>query len=369
MTYLKFSVAVAMTGGTTPTWQALGMDFIRSMNLYSSAGSKSIELVSDYASVHTQLRDIYSDSTNTRTTDQIMLNAGVTGLRSAANFANTTVYTYCVPVLSIVGLSLAGDCLLPTCGLTSSLRLEAVLNSAAQALTCAGGLTAVTYQITKPELCLTYVRISELAQAQIQQMTGNQYSFNSTIYRTFKQVHPAAQSTNSILIPATFTSLKSLMVSLKESSTQENAAAYSVSDRIKNQLVSWRVRVGTTYASSKDIDATNNACDSWMSLRRLLGTHLTGESCPTLIDSASWQKQTSATAGTEPGAFLMCQNLSAFSAADKLLCGFNSVGSQIFIELNFDPAQLANVKACNVDATIAADALITIANGEMSIQY
>ena len=124
MTIFKFTVQVTLTAGTTPGWQALPMDFIRSVNLYSSAGSKNIENLEVYSNAHTLLRDVYSDSPNCRTSDSIMLNLDPTKLRSSVAQASGTQVTYALPLASLIGLTSAADVMLPLHALNAPLRLE-----------------------------------------------------------------------------------------------------------------------------------------------------------------------------------------------------------------------------------------------------
>lgn len=367
-TYLRFSVAANLTGTGSPQWQAQAYDFIQGVSLYSSAGSKNIEQVSNYNNVHCQLRDLYSSLDN-KTSDSIMLNLGSSGLRTSAPIASGAFYTYALPLASIIGLQSADSVMLPTHALSSALRIEITLASANAALTCTGAPTAVNYQISSPVLSVGLITISDVAQAQITHMTGGVYNWSSVIYRSFRNVHAAQQASDSILIPARFSSLRSIMVSQRESANLENSAAY-LSDRIKNQLVSYQFKVGSSYATQRPVDCTNNAIDAWMQLRACLGSALSGEHLPTLLSKSDWMQQTSTLAGAgEPGSFLITQSLEPFSNQNALLSGTNTAGSQIMLELNYDPQQTANIKATTLDAVVCADCLLTIANGELNISF
>jgi hypothetical protein len=43
-TFVKLTLNVTLTGGTAPTWGAMPWDLIRTVSLYSSAGSKQIRV-------------------------------------------------------------------------------------------------------------------------------------------------------------------------------------------------------------------------------------------------------------------------------------------------------------------------------------
>lgn len=152
-TYLQFTVAATLAGGTSPTWTALPHFFIQSAALYSSAGSKSIEALDQYSNAHTVMRDIWAETPSVRTSDTITMNADPTKLRVATVAAATDSVTYALPLVSLVGLISAADVMIPTFALGSPLRLDLVLSSAAQALTVTGGPTTVSYSITAPKHC------------------------------------------------------------------------------------------------------------------------------------------------------------------------------------------------------------------------
>eukprot|EP00953_Heterococcus_sp_UTEX-ZZ885_P002077 1623-Heterococcus_DN1.PRE.1 len=103
-TYLQFTVTATLAGGTAPTWSALPWDFIRTVSLYSSAGSKQIESVDQFSALHTLLRDLSSDTSNAVCSDTVMFNSDPSVLRSGVYQNSATSATYVVPLLSLVGL-------------------------------------------------------------------------------------------------------------------------------------------------------------------------------------------------------------------------------------------------------------------------
>lgn len=106
-----------------------------------------------------------------------------------------------------------------------------------------------------------------------------------------------------------------------------------------------------------------------MQLRAVLGSALSGEHLPTLLSKTDWLNQTSTLAGAEPRSFILAQSLEPFSNQNALLSETNTSGSQIMLELNYDPTQTSNIKAVTLDAVVAADCLITVANGEMNVAF
>jgi hypothetical protein len=371
-TFLKFTVTVAMTGGTSPTWGALPWDFIRTATLYSSAGSKQIESLDQYSCLHTLLRDIGSDSNNARCSDSIMFNSADNGTLRSSNFQNSaTSYTFVMPIASIIGLASADDVYLPLHALNAPLRFELLLHTADQAIQCTGAPATVNYEITNPSINVGLVTISDLAMSQITGMTNGTYNWSSTIWRNYRQVSAAQQTVNSIMIPCRFSSLRAILVALRPTASQENRAANSVADRVRNYLQSWQFKIGSSYANARPIDCSGNAVSAYMEFKRVMAG-LTSESLPTLIERAAWVEDTATapTAAAVPGSFVVSLEAQPFSnLSSSLLSGANTVGQNVYLELNFNSTQAANIVATTIDAFCQADALVTVSQGEMNISF
>jgi hypothetical protein len=369
--FLKFTLTATLTGGTSSTWGMLPWDVIRTATLYSSAGSKQIESLDQYSCLFTMLRDLCSDANNVKASDTLTYNASDTGVLRSSNFQNSgTSYTYVIPISSIVGLASADDVYLPIHALNAPLRIELLLHSADQALQTTGGPTAVNYSITNPSINVGLVTISDLAQSQITNMTNSVYNWSSTLWRNYRQVSAANQTVNSIMIPARFSSLRAVLVALRPTASQENRLASSVADRVRNYLTSWQFKVGSTYANAKPIDCSNNGVSAFMEAKRVM-CGLTSESLPTLIERSAWIKEvaTVPTAAAVPGAFMVTLEAQPFSNVQGLISGCNTVGQNVFLELNFDSAQSGNIVATTIDTFCQADALITVSNGEVNITF
>jgi hypothetical protein len=369
--FLKFTLTATLTGGTSSTWGMLPWDVIRTATLYSSAGSKQIESLDQYSCCFTMLRDLCSDANNVQCSDTLTYNASDAGVLRSSNFQNSgTSYTYVIPISSIVGLASADDVYLPLHALNAPLRIELLLHSADQALQTTGGPTAVSYSITNPSINVGLVTISDLAQSQITNMTNNVYNWSSTLWRNYRQVSAAQQTVNSIMIPCRFSSLRAILVALRPTASQENRLASSVADRVRNYLTSWQFKVGSTYANAKPIDCSGNGVSAFMEAKRVM-CGLTSESLPTLIERAAWVKETATTptAAAVPGAFMIALEAQPFSNVQGLISGCNTVGQNVYLELNFDSSQAANIVATTIDTFCQADALVTVSGGEVNITF
>jgi hypothetical protein len=366
-TFLYFTVTPTLTGGTAPLWESLGPNFIDSIALYSSAGGYQIEQLSNYNALFHCLRDVTSDLANAYGSDTIMYgNNGLTATRTSLGTASGTARTYAIPLLSIIGLISAGDAgvMLPLHALSSPLRIEITLASAASALCCSGTPTAVSYIVTDPAINLSLVTVSDVAMAQIHQMTQGNYTWSSTTWRNFRNTHAANQMSDSILIPGRFSSAKSIVVVQRESAILEALVAFSAADRIKNGLSTYQFKIGSAYANAQPVPI---GPQSYLEAMRCWGSTTT-LNLPGLITYADYVRESSTvvSVGANPSSFLIALNLEPFNGATSALVnGVNSQGLNIFLDLVYSAAPVA----CTFDAYVEADAVCSISNGEMKISF
>lgn len=251
------------------------------------------------------------------------------------------------------------------------LRLDIQLNSIAQAISATGAPTAGSYSIINPVLQMGLIVISDVAGAQISSMTGGNYVWSSVIYRMFSSTSPQGQYQNSVLVPARFSSLRWIVGVQREAANQELVTAYSVADHIRNKLVSYQFRVGSSYATQRPVDCTGSAVDAYMALRALGGDAVSGEHMSTLISRQDWTQDASAVVGTsQPGSFKISQSLQPFASQAALLSGIDSTASPIFCDLVYDPtAASTDIKSVRLDFLVAADSICSISNGELNVNF
>jgi hypothetical protein len=372
-TFIKFSAEVTMTGGTAPKWSALPFDFIKAITVSSSGQSRTVEQNNDYALTHTIMRQCYSDEGNVMTSDSVMLNSNINGaLRGAAYEVSGIVISYALPLLSVVGLISNIEHLLPINALRGgNLTLTITLNSALQALATTGAPATLSYSILKPVLHLGLVNVADQAAADIAAIADNVYRWSSVVYKVFRNQHPAGQATGIYPITAQFSSLKAIMIAMRESSSQENNTRYSINDFVRNKLTSYWLKVNSSYATARAVDTTGNAVEPFMAMRECMGSSaVTSEGVPGLVTRESWTKDASTTVAEDAvvGSFLACNNLSPFSN-DSLTSGTNSVGSQLSVEMQFSPTALNDVKAVNIDSLCIADCVYKIEQGELLVSF
>eukprot|EP00611_Tribonema_gayanum_P029761 TRINITY_DN805_c0_g1_i11.p1 TRINITY_DN805_c0_g1~~TRINITY_DN805_c0_g1_i11.p1 ORF type:complete len:432 (-),score=53.93 TRINITY_DN805_c0_g1_i11:908-2203(-) len=373
-TYLYFEVTTTIAGLTTPGWQAKPWSFIKQIQVFSSAGSQLLETTGEYGALFDILRTVGSTEDHAKYSDSITMNIDPTRPRQARSMVPDAagIVKYAIPLTSIIGLQTAGQMYIPTHALSAPLRIEITLNSAGAALavTGTGTATTITYAVTNPYISCGLITISDVAQSQITQMvnqsSGGAYTFNAEIFRNYRNVHPGGQFTNSLLIPARFSSLKALFTVFRESSTLEDPARYS-KDFIRAYLKNYQLKVGSSWVNPQPVDCTLNAVPAYMELKKTF-CGLTNQAMPTLITLADWQKDTSTAPSTSAnsGAFIIGVELEPFSN-NKLLSGTSTVGTNMFLDLAFDTTQ--TIPALTVDSFVQADALFTIGGGQMTVSF
>ncbi|KAG5177233.1 hypothetical protein JKP88DRAFT_248919 [Tribonema minus] len=375
-TWLYFEVTSTIAGGTSPGWQAKPWSFIKQLQVFSSAGSQLLETTGEYGALFDILRTVGSTEDHAKYSDSITMNIDPTRPRQARAMVPDAagMMKYAIPLSSILGLQTAGQMFIPTHALSSPLRIELTLQSAGAALACSGGtVTGATYSVSNPYISCGLITVSDICQQQLTQMvnqsSGGAYTFNAEIWRNYRNVHAANQLTNSILIPARFSSLKALLTVFRESAVLEDVTKYS-QDFIRSYLKNYQVKVGSSYVNPQPVDCSGNGVPAFMELKKVF-CGLTNQSQPTLITLADWVKDTSTapTTTSNGGAFMVGVELEPFSN-NRLLSGTSTVGTNMFLDLTFAPnaGNGEAVPALTIDSFVQADALFTIGGGQMTVR-
>ena len=284
-----------------------------------------------------------------------------------------------------------------------------------------GSSTTMTwdYQITDIEYHANIVTLSGEAQAVIDQMTGGVYQISTSSYRHYSNTIPAGSTQNEILVPARFSSLKSLFHCLRPQSNLNTATQFSISERVKNYFTRAQLRIGSALYPSQPIEMTNNyyqpapgapgttaaftsgptgsAPQAYSLLINALGSsintlnipcNMNGEvyanntgSLPISTDGSYYiQSHCGSTAG-----FVLGFDVESFGPSDTcsgpLSAGLNTLGISIYLQLSVDAINLGTstitatpfdssmVVACQVDSFAHFDLVATVAGGSMSVRF
>lgn len=353
------------------TCQLHAWDPIATLTLQGAQGSVELEQIQQYAAVHAALRDLCSDVANSTTSDSIMINNDPARTRAPLDLASGTAISMALPLVTTLGTLSAGVCYIPVHALSSSLRLTLDLASGPNAArwhkasAVAGGST-FSYTISNPRLNLEYVEVNAVAQAMIAQAVNNTYSWHATGWKVFRNVHPASQATNSFQISGRFDSVRSILMIQRLSAALESANYSSNTERVHNYLSDYQFRIGTQLCNPRAVDCTV-ATHPYAELRRIF-SNVSTESAPTLLKLSEFMDEDGTatnTALTTPSSWLWGLEAQPFSQVEKLISGTNTLASQIWCDVNYQSAHLADVKAVTVDAAVEVDVLFTVANGQV----
>lgn len=274
------------------------------------------------------------------------------------------------------------------------------------------------YQITDIEYHANVVTLSGEAQAVIDQMTGGVYQISTSSYRHYSNTIPAGSTQNEILVPARFSSLKSLFHCLRPQTNLNNASHFSISERIKNYFTRAQLRIGSALYPSQPIEMTNNyyqatpvpgtssafssgptgsAPQAYSLLINALGSSINTLNIPCNMNGEVYSNNTgglpistdgsyyiSSHCGSTAG-FVLGFDVESFGPSDTcsgpLSAGLNTLGISIYLQLSVDAINLGTstisaspfdstmVVACQVDSFAHFDLVATVAGGSMSVRF
>ena len=192
-----------------------------------------------------------------------------------------------MPLLSIIGLLSNDQRLLPIHALASALQLQIEFADANTAIATTGTPTSVTYVIGKVFLDCNYVTLSDMAHNSICSITNNVFQFSSSVWRSYRNVHAAGQTTNSLVISTRVSSMKTLLTIMRESASEKNRLKSSVSQRLRANLASYQTRAGSQWIHAIPVECTGSALPAYMEALKCYGNPAS-ESTPTLLDVSTW---------------------------------------------------------------------------------
>ncbi|KAG5186566.1 hypothetical protein JKP88DRAFT_254500 [Tribonema minus] len=363
---LSFTVNTTLVGGTAPTYGCHGYNWIQSLTLWSSAGSSQLEQITNYNALHAALRDLCSSQDMVRTRDSILLGSDPTRLRSPVqNAAAVTSVQYSVPLISIIGLLSNTDRMLPIHALGSALRLDVEIAQASTAIASGGTVaaTSATCSLSNVTLDCSYITLVDSAADQIKSLTGNRYDWSSSQWKCYRTIHSAGALSNSVMIPSRVSSMKSLIIIQREAATEYNIAASSVTQRIRNQLKQFAVRVGGSWVTTVPIQCGAQALPAYLEATRIFSNPASESTCG-LIASDSWTLDTSVapTTTSVEGSFMIASELDVFSQ-QKLVSGHSTSANALVCEIVYSAAPLG----VNIDSFCEADAQFHIDGATGSI--
>jgi hypothetical protein len=111
----------------------------------------------------------------------------------------------------------------------NDLRLELTMENATQAVVQVAN--TATFSITNPQLVLTYVEVAPDMAHQLEVATGGRYMVSTESWRNYQTILPATRTGDSVLIPARYSSLRTLLHTFRDNANNSDQTKYWLSAR------------------------------------------------------------------------------------------------------------------------------------------
>ena len=283
---------------------------------------------------------------------------------------DTGVTTYCLNLISLVG-SLCSSNYFPLFACSSApLRVEIQLvDSIVKAIACTS--SAITTTLDNVEYIAQFIELGDSAMSMVNESLGGQpLQFVVPDYRNFQYSYQLATSATQVNfpIPAKFSSLKSLFLTIRDQGTG-NVGYFPLSSATK-QLNNYYFRVGSNVVPTK---APSTYPEMFSEVLKAIGS-LSDINHQPSIELASYTLQDSV-ANTDPissvnsGSFYIGLDVENYAGAskDSIFAGYNSNTDDIFCVLNFNAQGSATT--VRFDAFALFDEVVVFENGTAYVKF
>ena len=399
--YFKFNVSLTTTAADTfARWDNCGSHgIIQRLRVFS--GSNLIQDIDNYGLLAKMLFDIqvsqdanigkYSITTGTRNdytttsvtttaTACVMRNSGASIFSKTADGVTTTK-TYCLSLISLLG-TLCSNQYLPLFGATSApLRTEIQLVSVLQ--NALGYSVALpTFTMSNVEYVGSFIELGDQAMRIIEEsLEGQPLQFCIPDYRNYQYNFSLTGGVNtqvSMPIPAKFSSLKSLFVTVRDNTGAINYFPFSCNGY---GFVNYYFRVGSQIMPTKLVETKTEAFCELLKATATLSDILHTPS----IDITSYTDDTNnrmtdiavgATDATKLLAFVTAQSNSFYigidlenysnAPKDSIFSGMNTNTDDIFFTGTFKPTSTTTAR---FDSFALFDEVIVFENGTCYVKF
>jgi hypothetical protein len=235
--YLQFRVnaPVSAVGNPEPiTLDGSAYCFFQRMTILSSG--QTLEDITEYANFANSQLDMGVSPVVKQTAFNIMVGCNTDPLntgnvvRSGVTIQPNTSRIFTLPLISGILGAQGSTKYLPVGAISSDLRLELVLHSLQNAVINADD-TPGGWTISDMVLMLSYIELDSEVQRMIDASTGGEYNISSETWKTYTNSIAIGSPTDSVLIPARFSSIKGLLHTFRSIATQTNYLASSQNHR------------------------------------------------------------------------------------------------------------------------------------------
>lgn len=365
MSYLKFKVT--STDAAATSIQQLdysASSFIARLELFH--GSNLLEQIHDYGLLYSLWQDMTADESASLYTGSILEGMDPATERTGIQLAGGASKVFCVPLLSGIAGVLQSK-FLPTGDMVAGdLRLELTLANANVPVlkaTVATGQPANTategkWKVSDVELMLEYVELNSEAARMISAQNAGGYMISFDSFANFASTVEAGATNMNTLIPARYSSLKTLFTVIRLQGEQIKFDAKTVTSRCNpfGETGQWYYSI-----AGKNVPTTpvKTSVEAYAELQKAL--HAFGAvSATSLLDSKSWPLATG-------GTFIIAADLETLAHKSKLTeSGVNTLTANTHLIGQFTGQQTA---ALHVSTFAHYDAILIIQNGVASVQF
>lgn len=250
----------------------------------------------------------------------------------------------------------------------NDLRLELTIEAATQAVVQATG--TATFTLNNVQLILTYVDVDPVVASQVEQAVGGRYIISTESWRNYTSILAANRTSDSVLIPARYSSLRTLLHTVRDSANATDQTKYWLSARSNPFYSTTNVPSSIQYAiGSSLIPQTPVKYVSEMYMNTQQAFHQLGSiQAGSRINYTNWTQPSyyGATSGFM-GTFAFAQNFDSFlNKSDSLTVGMNTINSPTFLQITY-PASVA--AAQRLDTWAHFDMVLDISDAGMVARY
>ena len=291
--------------------------------------------------------------------------------------AGTVNDTYCLNLVSLVG-SLCSANYIPLFGMTSApLRVEIQLvDNLIKACACLTGGNTNSFSITNCEYVANMIELGDSAMSVIYGNLGGEplqfvvpdfrnYQFNQTLTT-------ATQTQITFPIPAKFSSLKALLISIRDKGT--GTATFFPFSSVTSGFLEYNFRVGATVMPSK---APTTVAECFSEVLKAMGSigdinyqpSIDKRSYATVASTASNDTATTVSS-VSSGAFYIGLDLENYSSApkDTIFAGYNTNTDDIFAQITLNQTTGGNVST-RFDAFANFDCVVVCENNTCYVRF
>jgi hypothetical protein len=264
--YLSFTYTLE---GTTPTAgssvgisNGTGASFIRTLE--TIAGSTSLELINDYGPIAC-LVDDFQNGSRSKTLGTILEDKSASLINKKANVRPTAVVTddgftqkrrICIPVMS-VAVGTLQDKYMPM-GQDLGMRLRITFEAPDIALTCGTVEPSVLgYKLEDISFECEYLETDSATYNSIVQESGGVMKVSGTGIASFQTTVSAGSTSNTLLIPARFSSVRNMMTICRSNLSINTKKGNSQGARTRNDLASYVYRIHGKNFPNLEVPADN----------------------------------------------------------------------------------------------------------------